>query len=350
MTKIVPVFDGHNDTILRLELAARAGEPCDFAAGSDGLHIDLPKARAGGFAGGLFALFTPSRMEWDDQTFDPADPTKFAPIAQDRALAFTLALFARLHRLGRDHPEDLVLCTDAAQARAALLAGRMAMVPHIEGAECIDRDFHALEVLYAAGLRSLGPVWSRPNAFGFGVPMLRQPQLDAGQGLTDAGCDLVRACERLGILVDLSHITEAGFWDVAKIATNPLVATHSNAHRLSPSTRNLTDRQLAAVAESGGLVGLNFSVTFLRDDCARRTDTPLSQLIRHLDHLIGILGEDGVALGSDFDGCTVPADITDATGLARLVTAMRQASYGEALIAKICHENWLAMLERVGRS
>jgi membrane dipeptidase len=224
-------------------------------------------------------------------------------------------------------------------------AGQVAVVPHIEGAECIDTDFHALEVLAAAGLRSLGPVWSRPNAFGDGAPMAATPVPEDGAGLSDAGRALIRACEDLRLMVDLSHLTQAGFWDVAKVATKPQVASHSNAHAICPSARNLTDKQLAAMRETGGLAGLNFHVSFLRPDCRHSIDTPLDVMIRHLDHLIEHLGEEGVALGSDFDGCMVPRAIRDVTGLPALVEAMRAADYGEELIAKICSENWLRVLD-----
>ena len=348
MTDLVPVFDGHNDTLLRLELAARNGTPRDFAARGEDLHIDLPRARLGGFAGGLFAMFAPSRIMRAQDEFDPRDPANFAPVPQAQALDFTLAMFARLRRLARDLPSDLAICTDPGAARTAMSQGRIAIVPHVEGAECIDLGLNALEVLHAAGLRSLGLVWSRPNRFGDGAPMTAQDPVEPGAGLTDAGRTLVRECERLGIMVDLSHLTEAGFWDVAKIASKPLIATHSNAHAVCPSARNLTDRQLAAVAESGGVVGLNFHVGFLRPDCGNDADTPLEHMLRHLDHLLGVLGERGVALGSDFDGCTVPAGIGDVTGLPRLVAAMRQAGYGDALIARICRENWLDALDRAG--
>jgi membrane dipeptidase len=348
MSDPVPVFDGHNDTLLRLELAARSGTPCDFAGGAEGLHIDLPRARQGGFAGGLFAMFTPSRVMRAQEQFDAADPANFAPVPQEAALSFTLSLFARLRRLARDLPDDLAICPDAGSARAAMQSGRVAMVPHVEGAECIDTDLNALELLHAAGLRSLGLVWSRPNAFGDGAPMEAQETVEPGAGLTDSGRALVRECERLGIMVDLSHLTEAGFWDVAKIATKPLVATHSNAHALCPSARNLTDRQLAAIAESGGVVGLNFHAGFLRPDCRDDPDTPLIVMLQHLDHLLEVLGENGVALGSDYDGCKVPAEIADVAGLPNLVAAMRQAGYGEPLIRRICRDNWLDALDRAG--
>ncbi|SFU02442.1 dipeptidase [Sedimentitalea nanhaiensis] len=346
MHEKITVFDGHNDSILKLEIAARTGTALDFSGPDPALHIDISSARKAGFSGGLFAMFTPSQPDRLGQEFDPGDPANFAPLDQPTALKFTLAMFSRLRRLARDKPEDLALCTDSGQARAAMGTDRIAIVPHIEGAECIDTDFNALEILHAAGLRSLGPVWSRDNVFGHGAPMARQPDLDPGKGLTPAGVELVRECNRLGILVDLSHLTEAGFWDVAKSTSRPLVASHSNAHAISPSARNLTDRQLAAVAESGGLVGLNFHVAFLRPDCRHDRNTPLDLMIRHLSHMLSILGEDGVALGSDFDGCMLPDAIGGVGGLPDLIDAMQKAQFGQQLIRKICFENWLVALDR----
>ncbi len=201
-------------------------------------------------------------------------------------------------------------------------------------------------MLYAAGLRSLGPVWSRPNIFGVGIPFRFPGDPDEGPGLTPAGKALLRACNRLGVLFDLSHLNAAGFRDVAALTDKPLVATHSNAHALSAASRNLTDWQLDAIAESGGVVGLNYAVSFLRDDGRRVADTALTVMIRHLDHLLARLGEDGVALGSDFDGALIPREIADAAGLPALVGAMRQAGYGEALVEKICWGNWMGVLRR----
>lgn len=341
------IFDGHNDTLLRLEAAARAGrEPVFFEEAPSG-HIDLPKARRGGFAGGLFAIFAPASFDIEPDSFDPNDPAHFAPVTQAHALPATLAMMARARRLERASEGAVAICYSVAEIRQAMAAGKLAMTLHIEGAEAIDPTLDALEVLHAAGLRSIGPVWSRPNVFGHGAPMAAQPVLDPGEGLTDAGRALVRECDALGLMVDLSHLTERGFWDVAAVTTNPLVATHSNAHALSPTPRNLTDKQLDAVAESGGVVGLNFHVGFLREDCRGDQDAPLELAIRHLDHLLAHLGEDGVALGSDFDGCRTPEAIGGADGLPTLVARMRAAGYGETLIAKICRENWLRALERV---
>jgi membrane dipeptidase len=248
--------------------------------------------------------------------------------------------------MARERPDALRICRSAAEIGEAEAAGAIAAILHIEGAEAIGPGLGELEVLYAAGLRSLGPVWSRPNVFGFGIPFRFPGDPDEGPGLTAAGRELVRACNRLGIVFDLSHLNAAGFRDVARLSDKPLVATHSNAHAIAPASRNLTDAQLDAIAESRGVVGLNYAVGFLRDDGRRVADTGLTVLIRHLDHLLGRLGEDGVALGSDFDGALIPREIGDAAGLPALVGAMRQAGYGEALIEKICWRNWVGVLAR----
>ncbi|MBA2519408.1 MAG: membrane dipeptidase, partial [Chloroflexia bacterium] len=217
---------------------------------------------------------------------------------------------------------------------------------HIEGAEAIDPGLDALEVYHAAGLRSLGITWSRPNIFASGVPFKFPSSPDTGPGLTDLGKDLVRACNRLGIMLDLSHLNEQGFWDVAALTGSPLVATHSNAHAICPSARNLTDKQLAAIRESDGMVGLNFHAGFLRPDGQADPDMPLSIMVDHVDHLVEHLGEDRVGFGSDFDGALMPGEIKDATGLPRLVAALRDRGYDDATLRKLGSENWVRVLKR----
>jgi membrane dipeptidase len=216
----------------------------------------------------------------------------------------------------------------------------------MEGAEAIDENLDALEVFYQAGLRSLGIVWSRKTIFAEGVPFKFPGSPDTGSGLTEAGKDLVRECNRLGMVIDLSHMNEKGFWDVAKLSSAPLVATHSNVHALCPTTRNLTDDQLAAVKDSAGMVGLNYAVSFLRPDGKSDTDTSLSIMADHIEYLVDKLGIDHVGLGSDFDGATVPAAIKDVTGTPKLLDELAKRGYDDAALRKIAHENWLALLER----
>ena len=348
----VPLFDGHNDTLLRIWQRDDAdGGARAFLEGGVGGHIDLPKAREGGLFGGLFAAFTPSRQLGVDYmrlmreaAYDVPPPSPL-PIAD--AQAATLGMAATLLRIEAASGGAVTVCRSAADIRAAKERGSLAAVFHVEGAEAIGPDLDALHVLHAAGLRSLGPVWSRPNAFGHGAPFRFPSSPDTGPGLTEAGGALVRACDALKIVIDLSHLNEAGFWDVARRTRAPLIATHSNAHAITPHARNLTDRQLDAIRETGGLVGLNLATCFLRQDGRMRADTPLDAVARHLDHLIGRLGEDHVGFGSDFDGAVVPADLADVAGMPRLFEALRAHGYDEALIEKIAWRNWLGALERV---
>ncbi|TVQ57970.1 MAG: peptidase [Rhodobacteraceae bacterium] len=335
------VFDGHNDLLMKLWLAGdRDGRA--FFDGADG-HVDLAKCRAGGFAGGFFAIWPPDPAEPPEDDPEPTWP----PLDVAHAGRAAMGMAAILLRMTRARPDALRLCRSADEIEAARAAGAVAAVMHMEGCEAIDADLDALHVYHAAGLRSLGPVWSRDNIFGSGVPFRHDASPEIGPGLTDAGRRLVRACDRLGVLVDLSHLNAAGFRDVAAITEGPLVATHSNVHALCPASRNLTDWQLSAIAERGGLVGLNFAVQFLRADGAKDAATPLDVLTRHLARLVERLGEGGVALGSDFDGAVMPQAIGDAAGLPALTRAMRAAGFDDALIRRICWDNWVDLLRRV---
>ncbi|MHA7967955.1 dipeptidase [Rhizobium sp. CAU 1783] len=341
------MFDGHNDVLLRLWNGRKNGsDPVkEFQGGTTEGHIDGPRAKAGGLAGGLCAIYIPSPGEFVLE--EPDDKGHYAtPLAGplERQPSLDTAMEMASIALKLDKAGAWRLCRSTTDIRKAFSDGIFAAVMHIEGCEAIDADLNALEVFYAAGLRSLGPVWSRNNIFGHGVPFAYPMSPDTGPGLTDAGFELIRACNRMGILVDLSHITEKGFWDVAKTSDQPLIASHSNAHALTPVARNLTDRQLDAIKESKGLVGLNYAVTMLRDDARDDAETPLSDMIRHVDHLVERMGIDCVALGSDFDGATVPAEIADAGGNQKLVAALKSAGYVDQDLAKICRENWLRVL------
>lgn len=342
---MIPVFDGHNDLLLRL--LRNPGARDAIWGGADGSgHLDLPRMRAGGFAGGLFAIYVPSpegpgdaMAALDTPPYDmPLPPTVPLAAAQADALAMTGHLLA-LERAG-----GLRLCRSVAEIDAAMATGIVAAVMHMEGAEAIDGRLDALHAFHAMGLRSLGPVWSRPTIFGHGVPFRFPGTPDTGPGLTDAGKRLVRECNALRILIDLSHLNAKGFDDVAAISDAPLVASHSNAHAVTPSTRNLTDRQMDAIRDSDGLVGLNFATAFLRPDGRQDAGTGWDAILRHLDHMIDRMGEDHVALGSDFDGAVIPDVIADAAGLQRLLQALSDHGYDAPLIARIAHGNWRRVL------
>jgi membrane dipeptidase len=349
---MIPVFDGHNDFLQRVVAAGPEGARLWLEGDGTG-HLDLPRMRAGGMVGGFFAIWVPTPAALDDLAAVTAmeNPPFALPlpdeIPAEAALRHAFRQAAALRMLERTGTLDIV--TDAEGLRASIAAGRIAAILHMEGAEAIA-DTDALHLWHGMGLRSLGPVWSRPTRHAEGVPFAFPASPDQGGGLTESGRRLVADCNALGILIDLSHLNEAGFNDVAALSDAPLVASHSNVHALCPSSRNLTDRQLRQIAESRGLVGLNFASSFLRPDGKRLPLEEIEVMLRHLDHLLAILGEEGVALGSDFDGALMPRDLPDAAALPRLIAAMEAHGYGEALIRKIASENWIGLLERTWRA
>ena len=345
-----PIFDGHNDVLTRLWKKSPQQAHQLFLSGDGEGHIDLPRMQQGGMRGGFFAMWIPGDdvldVHYDAMQGASYDLPLPPPVAQSDALQVALAQAAILIRIERESGGQVKICHDASDISTCLSNNQIAAILHLEGAEPIDPDFTALEVLYAAGLRSLGPVWSRPTIYGHGVPFRYPSSPDIGAGLTDDGKRLIRACNELNIMVDLSHLNEKGFRDVAAISDAPLVATHSNAHAICPSARNLTDWQLGAIRESDGMVGVNFATCFLRADGQMLSKTPLQDVLQHLDYLIDKLGEDKVGFGSDFDGAVVPDGIGSAAGLPQLRKAMSDHGYDAELQEKICFGNWLSVLSR----
>jgi membrane dipeptidase len=342
---MIPVFDGHNDALTREDRG-------DLAQRSPRGHLDLPRMREGGMRGGIFAVFTPSAGEQARQISFRAKRS-FAeplaePVAHETAAAHAKGTVEHLSDLERRG--EIALARSIADVDAARDEGTPPVaVMHLEGAEAIDADLEQLPAWYERGLRSLGPVWSRPNDFAHGVPFAFPSSPDTGPGLTERGTALVAACAELGILVDLSHLNEAGFWDVARIDAAPLIASHSGVHALAAATRNLTDAQLDAIGASGGLVGIVFAAPFLREDGRDDADTPLATLVAHVRYAADRIGVEHVALGSDFDGATIPAELGEAAGLPRLLDALAAAGFAEAELRAIAWDNWRRVLERAWR-
>ena len=333
--EIQKVFDGHNDMLYQLWTRGdQKGQLFLNSAPNNPLSITEHKAKVGGLAGGLFAIFVPANNR--------VEGTR--NLSQPEAFQYTLDMLAIADYLNNAHGHSFRICCKKSDIIKAEKDGAIAAILHIEGAEAIGADLTEIEKLASRGIRSIGPLWSRPNIFGQGVPFTYPGSPDQGSGLTANGKALVKACDAAGILLDVSHLNEAGFWDIAKISNQPIIASHSNAHSLCPSPRNLTDRQLDAIAERGGLVGVCFATAYLREDGARDRNTPLDLILRQFDYLISRIGEDNLAFGSDFDGAVLPASLSDAAALPTLITAMHAYGFGAPLIAKLCWNNWLNRL------
>jgi membrane dipeptidase len=346
----VAIFDGHNDVVQELAEYREGGR--DFLLRAEEGHLDLPCAEEGGMVGGLFALFArPEHPPVGDftRTADGYEVRLAEPLDAGFARRRIASQLSALRQLVARAAGKIRFATSTDEIEAARRDGSFAMVLHMEGAEAIGADLDGLEQLYADGLRSLGPVWSRPNVFGQGVPFAYPRSPDIGPGLTDAGKAPVKACNRLGIMLDVSHLNERGFFDLADITTAPIVATHSCAHTICRSTRNLTDRQLDAIKESKGVVGFNFSVCDVRPDAHLDENTPIEMVVDHLGYLVERMGEDHVALGSDFDGAVMPRPLRDASRLPTLTGALRARGFDDATLRKIAFDNWMRVFRATWR-
>jgi membrane dipeptidase len=334
-----PVFDGHND-------ALTADDHDQLGSGKAGGHLDLPRMRAGGVRGAIFAVFAegPGHDGDADGAVPDADRLWGQPLPEplDHAWAAGVATRAAGRLAALELAGEVTIARTTADLDAVHDDPSLppAAVLHVEGAEAIDPQLETLPFWYEAGLRSLGPVWSRPNWFGEGVPFRAPSSPDTGAGLTEAGRRLVALCGELGILVDLSHLNEQGFWDVAEIDAGPLVASHAGAHALSQNSRNLTDRQLDAIGSSGGLIGIVYALAFLREDFTEALDTPVELIARHAAYVAERIGVDHVALGSDFDGTTIPDELGDVAGVPRVLDALAAVGFSDAEIDAIAWGNW----------
>ncbi len=315
----IPIIDGHTDYLLSLADTGRS-----FLEESTEGHVDLPRARKGNIGAMISAIYI--RNE-----YLPA-----------HALIQTLRGADLLKRTIGASGGQIELVTSHRQLVDCLNNGVFGVIMHYEGAEAIDPEFVVLRLSYELGLRSLGLVWSRPTIFAEGVG----PQ-NRGKGLTGLGRELIRHCNEMGVLIDVSHLNEPGFWDVIETSTKPIVASHSNARAVCDHERNLTDRQIKELAKNGGLMGINYAVGFLVQGARKGSDVPLSVLVDHIDHIVNLVGIDHVALGSDYDGAGVPDSLKDAAHDWAIVEELVRRGYAEDSIAKICRDNWLRVLKAV---
>jgi membrane dipeptidase len=318
-----PILDGHEDFITAIPRQER-----DFLEESETGHVDWPRAQRGCLGGTFVSIYL------NDQQAE-LNPVGYAVKEMDDYLRIC------------DRSEGQVRAVrSVAELDQAFEDGAFAGIIHFEGADPISYSLKELRVFYEAGLRSLGVTWSRPTIFGYGV-MFRGPQPE--KGLTDAGFALVEECNRLGILLDVSHLNPAGFWDLARATRRPFVATHSSVKAISPHVRNLDDDQIRMIAERDGTIGINFANSFLRPDTRRDDDTPLDLVVSHFEHVINIVGDRHVSVGSDYDGTDVPRELKDAAHLPVLIRAFKQRGWSDDRIERICNGNFRRVLNAVWR-
>jgi membrane dipeptidase len=312
------IFDGHCDTLLEILSGKRK-----FDERSTEGHIDLPRLREGGVTAQVFAIYL------EDQ-YLPAGAVKQ-----------TLRLLDVLYRELAAHSDVLTLATKAADIEAAKRAGKVAAVVGLEGAEALEGDLGTLRMFYRLGVRLLTVAWSRRNQAADGVGEAR-----TGGGLTNFGLQMVQECNKLGILLDISHLAPAGVTDVLEASSQPVIASHSNAYALCAHPRNLNDEQLQAVARKGGAVCVVFVPSFITTD---RKEASLEKLLDHIDHIARVAGIDHVGLGSDFDGFNPPSPVglEDVTRLPGITAGLVQRGYSEGNVRKILGENLMRVFRQV---
>lgn len=237
-----------------------------------------------------------------------------------------------------DNVDWLTFCRSAADLQAAADAGKTAAFLSIEGAELLPDRPDALETAYDAGVRLITLTWNYSSRFGCSAAV------DQDEGLTDAGKQLVRDCAEKGILIDVSHLSERGFWDVCETVDIPFVATHSDSRALCRHPRNLTDRQFCEIARRGGLVGVNLYTPFL----VRQSDSVIDDAIDHIERFVGMYGEKTVALGCDFDGCDqLPAGIDGLGDVYKLADRMLQLGYQQDVVDGLFYDNAYAFIQKM---
>ncbi len=259
--------------------------------------------------------------------------------ARRGALRRTLSIIDKLYKEIEINKNDIMLCRNYKDINIACDSGKIAAVLTIEGGEALEGSISSLRMLYELGVRAMTLTWNYRNEIADGV-------LDgiSGGGLTPFGREVVAEMNKMGILIDVSHISEAGFWDVINLSKAPIVATHSNAKKVCGHLRNLTDEQLLALKKNGGVTGLNLYPAFLSDT----GKASIKDVIAHIEYITALTGEDTLGLGSDFDGIeSTPVGLEGVQCYSTLINELLKLNYSDTLIRKIAGENFMRLIKTV---
>src|SRR5438309_3166839 len=359
------VVDTHDDTPQRLLF----DKTFNIGVRNKGGHVDIPRMREGGLDALFFSIWVPSDVT--------------GPPAVKRAMD----LIDTVHEAVRTHPNDLMLATTAADIRRAAAAHKIASLMGMEGGHMIDDDLRLLLDYAALGVRYLTLTHFKNNNWADS-----STDKPAHNGLTPFGKDVVREMNRLGMMVDISHVADKTFYDALEVTKAPVIASHSSSRVIANHPRNMTDDMMRALAKNGGVVMINYHAGFLSEEfrvasekksgdivasmaamskkcggneaCttmeSERVDheamvkgelpkVSWEKIIDHIDHAVKVAGVDHVGLGSDFDGATMPLGMEDASKLPKITDALLKKGYADADIEKILGANILRVMEQVER-
>jgi len=357
------VIDSHDDTTQRL----LSDKTYDISKRQKNGNIDIPRMREGGLDALFFSIWVPS------------------DVTGVKAVNTANALIASVHKAVAAHPNDLVLATTAADVRKAAADHKIAALMGMEGGHMINDDLAQLRKYAALGVRYLTLTHFKNNNWADS-----STDKPAHNGLTPFGKDVVRELNKLGMMVDISHVADKTFYDALEITKAPVIASHSSCRAIAHHPRNMTDDMLRALAKNGGVVMINYEVSFLSEEYRVASDkasggvvaqlAALSKkcggdeacstlesarinteamnsgalprvnwekIIEHIDHAVKVAGADHVGLGSDFDGATMPIGMEDASKLPKITEALIKKGYSDADIEKILGGNILRVMEQV---
>jgi len=312
-----PVVDAHCDTLIKLEGNRRLVDRLEAT------HVDLQRLEQAGVAAQFFAC-------WIAPVYNP-----------HRSLERALELIERFYAQVAASSGRLVPATGPDEVRKCFHRGKVAGILSVEGGEAFGTNLALIGSLHRLGVRSVTLTWNHRNALADGVADAR-----TGGGLSEFGAAAVREMQRLGMLVDVSHLSEAGFWHVLETVEKPIIASHSNARALCDHRRNLTDEQIKALAAAGGVMGLNLAPSFVAQ---RGQDADLEAALDHVDHVVGLVGDRHVGLGMDLDGIeATPKGFDDVSDLPRLTQGLFARGHDEEAVRRILGGNFLRVMEEVG--
>lgn len=329
MEKINIIVDSHNDTMLKM-IDEETFLPIRNLSMELGNHIDIKKLKKGGLNVPFFAAFTQGY---------------FGNYEKD--VSRTLAAINALYYSEKMSGGKLKIAYSLDDIKDIVSQEKIAAVSTIEGAYSLVEE-NAIELLkqyYDLGVRVTSLTWNYSNELGEGADKIYgdEEKTPSKGGLTELGARVIKEMNRLGMLVDVSHLDESTFWDVIALSNAPLIASHSGVYEIRKHQRNLNDKQLLAIKENGGVVGAVLCKSFISD----KEEVSLSDYVDHIDYIVNLIGVDHVALGSDFDGTTLPDDIKDAGDLGKVIEELEKRGYSREDIEKIKYKNYFRLLESV---
>ncbi len=320
------IFDAHCDTITAAMEKGRGIMAND-------LHCDIDRMKKyGGFVQ-VFAVFP----YWSITC--PYTGRKVQTVSREQVLRRTLGIIDFYYSQINENNDHITHCNSFGDIEAALAGGKIASLLSIEGGETLQGSLSNLRIFYRLGVRSMCLTWNYRNELADGAD-----ENITGGGLSNFGREVVAEMNRLGMLVDVSHLSDRGFWDVIEISSDPVIASHSNSRKVCGHRRNLTDEQILALKQKGGVMGINLCEDFLNPS-GRAT---LADVIKHIEHVAGLAGEDFLGLGADFDGIdTTPEGVGGVHDIGKIFNELLKLNYSEEFIRKFAGLNFLRVFQKV---